>query len=219
MFGTNLVPLTAKQAENLKDEMYRPLIFGGHENERHTGTKGIRAIQLRYQGKDTRVERIGPDTIISTNGKTWIYWKLDREEMLQANRRGKKKMLESAAAVAFTDPQAFPLERIAKLAGVAFSELHPLQVHLWTTNGRTDWGAESLNAFVKRLNENWLPGQGSALGTEPEKWLNGLAILISDREPMKLEEMKPAPVPEPVKRSILKKAREKKRKTHRHEMG
>lgn len=148
-----LIPVNKKVAKNCKQYLFAP---------------GIRAIELRNTSANARIACVGDDILVTSNGRTWLYWRLSREDV--KTKRGMKK----AAAAAF-DMQ-FPIERVAELAQIAFDKLKPLAVHLWAPSGRVGRGFESFKQFTMWLNENWHEDRYS----QQEKWVNGIAILIND---------------------------------------
>lgn len=149
----NLIPVTKKHARELKEQLFAP---------------GIRAIELRNTAPDAKIRKVKQDLMVTSNGRTWLYWKLDREDV--KTKRGMNK----AAKAAF-DMQ-FPIERVAQLAGIAFERLKPLAVHLWAPSGRVGRPFESLKQFSMWLAENWNEDRY----TQQEKWVNGIVILVDD---------------------------------------
>jgi hypothetical protein len=141
---------------------------------------GIPALELRnVSGDDLTHEQtiipIDEDFMLRSNGRQWVYWQLDREEI---SKKGMKKAAQAAFNI------QFPLERIAELAGLAFEELKPLAIHLWVKSGRANRGFDSFKQFMFWLNNNWGVTGGSEIGLnpaeDPREWINGIAILVKD---------------------------------------
>lgn len=161
-----LRPLTATQAKQLKDELFRPRLpikSGIHEGE-YRSYGGVRAIVLENTETKAEIHHIKKDLFITSNGRLWVYWKLNRYSELDMAR---------AAKSAFTEVrQSFPLEKIAELAERAFEKLTTKEVYLWTINGRVGEGYKDLKQFLKWLSDNWGGYQ------EPETWVRGIAIRL-----------------------------------------
>lgn len=156
----NLRPVTAAQARKFKAQLYAP---------------GVRAIELSGTTENAKVTVAGDDILVSQNGRTWVYWRVDRATV--KSKRGMK----SAAQRAF-DMQ-FPIEKVAALAREAFAQYNVVQVHLWSHSGRVGVGFETLERFISWIDEKWqagrylrLPGEGGS--SDPAKWVNGIAILV-----------------------------------------
>lgn len=153
-YAHHLIPLTPAQAKRFK-----PFLFG----------RGINAIQLSNTGdvKIKSISKINGDMMLASNGRQWIYWRLDRDTV--RSRKG----MQQAAQDAF-DMQ-FPIEKIAALAEKAFEELKPYAVYLWASVGRVGEGFQTIKQFVDWLYANWNSGRYSM----QERWVNGLAIRIT----------------------------------------
>lgn len=168
----HLVPVSKKLSKELKPVMFAP---------------GIRAVELRNTSPGATIRQVGKDMTVTSNGRTWLYWRLDREDVTT------KAGMSKAAAKAFKideyeeefsgededeeqERNLFPIERVAELAGLAFDELKPLAVYLWAPSGRVGRGFESLKQFNMWLAENWSADRYSS----QEKWVNGIAILLND---------------------------------------
>lgn len=170
-----LIPVSKKLARQLKDQLFVPTkrIFDEETQqvryEEGKTRQGIRAIELRNTGADAKIHKVKNDMIVTSNGRTFLYWKLDREDV--KTKRGMTK----AAAAAF-DSQ-FPIERVAELAKIAFDQLKPLAVYLWAPTGRVGNPFESLKQFSMWLAENWSADRYS----QQEKWVNGIVILLHDK--------------------------------------
>lgn len=155
-YTDHLIPVNKKLAKKLKKQLVAP---------------GVSAVQLRNTGKHTTIHSVNRDMMVTSNGRTWLYWTLDRDKV--SNR----KKFEDAAEDAFDNE--FPTERIAELARKAYTELRPMAVYLWAPTGRVGRGFDDFPAFQLWLYENW--NQGSGLGqSRPENWINGLAILLHE---------------------------------------
>jgi hypothetical protein len=164
----HLIPVSKKLARELKNQLFAP---------------GVRAVELRGTSANAKMRRVGKDMLVTSNGRTWLYWRLDREAVKT------KKGMSDAAARAFEideyeEPEEgeeppieqLPIERVAELAGMAFEELKPLAVYLWAPTGRVGDGFASLKQFTTWLAENWQTDRYS----QQEKWVNGIAILLND---------------------------------------
>jgi hypothetical protein len=148
-FASELVPVTKKQARLLKNELFAP---------------GIRAIQLRNTGGKAKIKIIKKDLMITVNGRTWIYWRLDKFDT---------ESIEYAGTVAFTQiRQAFPLEKVAELADRAFSSLKTKEVYLWSKQGRVGEGFKDIESFME-----WV-GESYGGYNNPSAWVNGIAIRL-----------------------------------------
>jgi len=189
-----LVPVSKQLARQLKDQLFVPKrrVYDEETDqyryEEGQGRQGIRAIELRNTGMDAKIHKVKDDMIVTSNGRTFLYWKLDREDV--KTKRGMTK----AAAAAF-DSQ-FPIERVAELAKVAFEKLKPLAVYLWAPSGRVGNPFESLKQFSMWLAENWSADRYS----QQEKWVNGIVILLHDTNFRKTVSVLKPPKPKPKKR-------------------
>jgi len=154
-YTDHLIPITKKQYKKLK---------------RFTPGPGIQAVQLRNTGAHTKISFVRDNMMVTSNGRTWLYWELDRAQVKS------KKGMTKAAREAFA--MQFPVERIAALAQKAFEDLEPLAVYLWAPSGRVGRGFQDLPAFIDWLHENWNIGRY----TQQEKWVNGIAILLQEGE-------------------------------------
>lgn len=165
-----LFPVNKKLAKELKGQLFAP---------------GIHAIEFRNTAPNAKIHKVGQDLVLTSNGRTFLYWRLDREDVKST------KGMAKAAAKAFDideyeeefgdnteelPPDLFPIERVAELAGLAFEQLKPLAVYLWAPSGRVGSGFESLKQFSMWLAENWHADRY----TQQEKWVNGIAILLND---------------------------------------
>jgi hypothetical protein len=152
-YSDHLIPLTKNQAKDLKTQLFAP---------------GVRAIQLRNTETHARIKRVRDDLIVTSNGRTWVYWKLEREDV--KTKKGMKKAAEKAFEM------QFPIEQIAELARKSFDELAPLAVYLWAPSGRVGEGFQTIKQFLNWLYDNWNAGRY----THQEKWVNGIAILLNE---------------------------------------
>ncbi len=159
-----LVPVTPAQIKKIG----RKKLFMG----------GVHAIQIRNTSPDAKIKfRKGGDMEIIDQGRRWIYWSLDRGTV--RSRRGMRKAAEDAFA------KRFPIERISDLTAAAFKRYEVRQVHLWAHAGIVGDAFESLNTFVRWVNEKWNAGryarsEASGGPSDPGKWVNGIAILIEN---------------------------------------
>lgn len=148
-YASELIPVTEKQAKALKNELFAP---------------GIRAIQLRNTGGKAKIRVVKKDLMITTNGRTWIYWKLDKFD---------ETSIAFAGDIAFNQiRQAFPIEKIAELAGKAFKNIKTKEVYLWAKSGRVGEGFLDVESFME-----WL-GESYGGYNDPSSWVNGIAIRL-----------------------------------------
>lgn len=169
-FADHLIPLTKAQARELKDELYHPTYYDKKSAtwKSAPNAAGVRAIQLRNTGDNTVIRKVRRDLMVTSNGRTYLYWRLARSAA--TTRKG----METAAAQAFE--MQFPIEQIEALARRAFEKLHPIAVYLWAPSGRVGRGFQSLKQFAQWLYEKW----GSGHYTHQEEWVNGIAIWVSE---------------------------------------
>lgn len=153
----HLIPLSKSQARKMKDQLFAP---------------GVRAIKLKDTSPDAKIEKINKDMIVTSNGRTWLYWKLEKLDTTQWKRR-RVKVFGQAAEQAFTNPDAFPIEKIGLLAERAFKKVTTKQVHLWGKAGRVGAGFRDLKAFM-----HWLLEEHVRAYRNTDEWINGIAILI-----------------------------------------
>lgn len=180
----NLRPVTKAQAKKFKKQLYAP---------------GVQAIELDGTTPDAKIKVLGDDILVSQNGRTWVYWHLDR-----ATVKSKSKM-KSAGQRAFD--MAFPIEKLADLAAKAFKQFNVVQVHLWAHSGRVGQPFDTLPEFLRWIDEKWQAGRyvaidpnGRTNASDPEKWVNGLAILVEENgKKYKPENKSATPKPKPRK--------------------
>lgn len=169
---TTLIPVPKKLQKEFKDQLFIPRRFD-KKTKRYvegTTTQGIKAIELRGMSSNTKLYSLNKDMKITSNGRTWLLWKLNRDDV--KTRRGMTKAVQAAFN------KQFPIERVAELAKIAFDELNPREVRLWAPSGPVGDRFEDLKAFTGWLAENWNTDRYSA----QEKWVNGIAILLRDDE-------------------------------------
>lgn len=136
-----------------------------------------------------------PDLLFSANGRTWLFWDIN-------NPREKAEM-KGAAAKAFNNQ--FPIERVAKLAKIAFDKFEVKQIHLWAASGPVGQGFVDLQAFVDWVDDKWSAGKyvnDKGYSSDPEKWINGIAVLIDEKKPPKPKSTPPAPAPVRQRRKL-----------------
>jgi hypothetical protein len=193
-YTDHLIPLTKKQYRELKDQAFIPTrYFTERQREKfRTGEKkepvpyknnqGIFAIQLRNTSEHARIKKVKNDMIVTSNGRTFLYWKLPihqprnpkktEKEDEQINKRS-QKLLKEAAKKAFENVTgAFPIEQIAELAKRAFKSVKTKQVFLWAESGRVGEGFHNFDEFVQWLWESYSQYRNV------ERWVNGIAIQI-----------------------------------------
>jgi hypothetical protein len=148
-FAHNLHPINKRQARKLKEKLFAP---------------GIQAIELRNTSEHAKVAFVRDDLFITSNGRTWLYWDLNKFT---------KTALAHAGEIAFHQVrQAFPIEKIAELAERAFKKPKTKEVYLWATSGRVGDGFYTLEEFMDWLAESY----GGY--NEPQNWIRGLAIRL-----------------------------------------
>lgn len=181
-FTDNLIPVTDKQYKHLKDELYVPHSPDRWKTDKRTGektlihgkpVKGIRAIRLKGMSPSTKLITVkATDLTIASNGRTWLFWKLDK---LGLTERRWRKTVGKAIETAFMSPtEAFPIEKIAKLAELAFKQITtPKAVYLWTRHGPVGQPFRDLPSFM-----DWLTDTYSRAYKDTDEWMNGIAILV-----------------------------------------
>lgn len=148
-YTDHLIPVTKKMARELKGQLFAP---------------GVQAIQLRNTSPHAKIRRVKKDIIVTSNGRTFLYWRL-----LDL----KPKSLKKAAKEAFENIRgAFPVEQIAELAQRAFKSIKTKQVFLWAESGRVGEGFRNFDEFVQWLYESYSSYRNV------ERWVNGIAIQI-----------------------------------------
>jgi len=161
----NLRPVTKAQAKKLKGKLFAP---------------GVQAIQLSETATNARIVSVGKDMMVVSNGRTWVYWSLDKVTVKSG--KGMKKAGEKAFNM------EFPIERLQRLAEFAFKKLKPLGVSLWTVTGRASRIDRDMEAFIRYVSAHWQAGKyvtspnemGRRYRSNPEEFVNGIAILIRD---------------------------------------
>lgn len=159
----HLVPLTKKQARKMKDQLFAP---------------GVRAIQLRETSPNAKIERVSNDMIITSNGRTWLYWKLEKLDTKNWKRK-RRQVFGKAAETYFNETSdAFPIEKIERLVRHAFKKIpKKKQIHLWTKTGRVAKGFTGINAFM-----DWLLSEHVRAYKDTDSWVNGIAILVYENQ-------------------------------------
>ena len=169
-----LHPVSKKETKLLGK---RKLFLDGH--------KGIRAIRIRGFDPATtklRIKKGGEIDIKQASGRHWIFWSLDREQVRSGGR------MKMAARAAFN--KMFPIEKVSELTKAAFKEYNVQQVQLWTHAGPVGRIFDTENQFILWVNERWQAGRyvnpGDRAferdGSDPGEWVNGIAILIENKE-------------------------------------
>lgn len=159
----HLVPLTKQQARKMKDQLFAP---------------GIRAIQLRDTSPGARIEKINKDMIVTSNGRTWLYWKLEKLDTQNWKRKRKTVFGEAAQTYFQESIEAFPIEKIERLVKHAFKKIpKKKQIHLWTKSGRVAKGFTGINAFM-----DWLLSEHVRAYRNTDEWVNGIAILVYENQ-------------------------------------
>jgi hypothetical protein len=167
-----LVPLTPKQAKKIgRKKLFAP---------------GVRAIQLRNVEPGSKIKFKGPDIeVLTPQNQRWIYWSLDRPTV--RSRVGMREAGKRAFA------KQFPIEKVSDLTAKAFETYQVQQVHLWTHAGIVGDAFHDVQQFIMWVDEKWQAGRymsarENARGdiysppSDPGKWVNGIAILVENRE-------------------------------------
>lgn len=149
-YADNLIPVADKNKKKFKKFFYAP---------------GVQAIQMRNTGRNVTIQAFQDDILVTSNGRTWLYWSLDNV---------RPAGMTKAAETVFGVRGAFPLEQILELASRAFSKPQTLAVGLWTAQGRVGEPFPSMRQFLE-----WITLQYSSY-VDVEKWVNGIAIMVSD---------------------------------------
>jgi hypothetical protein len=175
----NLKPLTKKQARKMRDVLYAP---------------GVAAIQLSNTGEEVKIHVTeDKNMFVTTNGRTWVYWHLSElkrieydqlldegyseEEARELVGEEQQGVMVEAGKKVFTSiiREAFPVEKIIRLAEKAFKKPHVHMIGLWTNKGRVGEGFRTFDEF-----KQWVFADFSTYANV-EKWVNGVAILIAER--------------------------------------
>lgn len=155
-----LFPISKKQAKNLKGKTF---------------AHGVRAVELRGTSANAKIRSAGKDIMVVSNGRTWVYWGLNKDTVRQ--KRGMKKTAKDAFAM------QFPIEKVSELARAAFKKLKPIQIHLWAHSGVVGEPFETLGAFIDWIDEKWNAGRyvnEKGYSSDPGAWINGIAILVKE---------------------------------------
>lgn len=153
-YSENLIPIPArdrKKALKEKWDLFAPGVF---------------AMPLGNTGKDAKIIHVAKHMTVTSNGRTWVYWRLPNIET---------GAMEKAAEKAFTEFEAtFDIEKLAKLAKKAFEDFKLIKVYLWAKQGRVGFGYKTFNEFTQWLYEYYSQYQNT------EEWVEGIAIKIED---------------------------------------
>jgi len=199
----DLRPVSRKEAKEFPELLYSPvtLIKTGPRKGQERQHAAIPAVQMANVGDDFKlIGRIGAHLyIIRSNGRTWVYWKLDDV--------GTRKMRE-AGKDAFTDPYTYEIEKVIKLAEQAFDRPETKAVYLWAEQGRVGAPMPSLQQFIRWIEDDYSRYENT------DRWVRGIAILVGDvNERISLREFasfSPRRVKKP--RDYSKRKRKKKRR-------
>ncbi len=149
-YSDHLISVSKKQAKNLKGLLFAP---------------GVRAIQLRNTAPDARIIRLKKDMLVTSNGRSFIYWRLENVKVGGMKKAAKKVFTEFNAT--------FEIEQLAALAKKAFAKLKPIRIFLWAETGRVGEGFRDFEQFMQWLYEDY--SQYKAV----ERWVNGIAIQVA----------------------------------------
>lgn len=160
-FTDHLYPVTKKQAEKFKEQLYVPVDIHG---EPMKGLPRIDAIQFRNTGATAQIHTVKDDLLMTTNGRNFVYWKLDRVSIAAMKKAGE---------TAFQNfKNAFPAEKIAALAEQAFRQTRVKAVYLWGSRGRCNEGFRDLEHFLEWLFEDY------AHYKDKDSWANGIVLAV-----------------------------------------
>lgn len=149
-YSDHLIPVTKKQAKKLKGLLLAP---------------GVQAIQLRNTAPDAKIVKLRKDMVVTSNGRTFIYWRLENVKPAGMKRAAKK---------IFTDfSETFQIEKLAELAQKAFKKLKPIRIYLWAEAGRVGEGFKTFDEFMQWLYEDYSQYKNV------ERWVNGIAIQVA----------------------------------------
>lgn len=153
-YTDRLVKVPVKQMRALKDYLVAP---------------GVNAVKLNDTGADAKIVKVDKDHLaVRSNGRIWLYWRLDA--MQPKNWR---RSLKKAAETAFITPDAFPIEKIQMLAERAFANIKTIQVALWAKSGRVGEVFRDIGSFM-----DWLTDTYTLAYKDTDEWMNGLAVLV-----------------------------------------
>jgi hypothetical protein len=166
-YTDHLIPVTKKQARELKDLLFQPetTVKSGPQRGRIIRHHGVQAIQLRNTGRDVTIRKVRNDIYVSSNGRTWVYWSLPSTT---------KSAVQHAGEEAFTNPDAFDIEKVVELARQAFENPTTKGVFLWAESGRVGEGTEDIETFVRWIATDY------ARYKNTDRWVRGIAILVAD---------------------------------------
>ena len=179
-YTDHLIPVTEKQYKHLRDELYIPHMPDRTVTDKITGEKiikrgkpvhGVRAIRLKGMSPNTKLVTVTNTNItIASNGRKWLFWKLDK----LGDKTWRKSVANAAKQVFMSPQEAYPIEKIAKLAELAFKQItKPKAVYLWTRHGPVGSPFRDLNTFMDWLTETYMRAY-----KETDDWMNGIAILV-----------------------------------------
>jgi hypothetical protein len=160
-FTDHLFPVTEKQAKKFEDQLFVPVDIHG---EPIRGLPKINAIQFRNTGKDVAIHTVADDLLMATNGRNYVYWKLDRVSVAAMKKAGTEAFQNFR--------NAFPAEKIARLAEKAFKQTRVKAVYLWGSRGRCNQGFRDLRHFLKWLFEEY------AHYVDADQWVNGIVLAV-----------------------------------------
>lgn len=180
----DLIPVTKKQARELKDLLWQPetLIKTGTRKGQTSRHHFVQALRLRNVGKDTHIiKKIDRNIYVVSNGRTWVYWKLPDTRPKTLLKAGQQlfEEFDGEEPEEFEErepvkPDEFDIERLIELAKQAFERPETKAVYLWAETGRVGFGMKSLSNFIHWIRQDY------ASYAQTEKWVNGIAILIAD---------------------------------------
>jgi hypothetical protein len=174
-----LIPVTKKQARELKDHLFQPetIIKTGKRRGQTQRHKGIQAIQLRNTGADTRIISGGKNLLIASNGWLWAYWHIPIPKKNTATPSARElQLVKQYAEDAFTNPESYEIERVIALAEKAFENPETKGVYLWGESGRVGEGFTSLKQFIRWVSSDYSKYKNT------DRWVKGIVILVAEAD-------------------------------------
>lgn len=153
----NLIPLTKKQAKELRNQLISPK---------------LQAIQLTNVGKVEKITVVNKKMFVAANHRTFLYTRVD--DLTQTENRNEVETTGMYKEAGKAFDQMYPIEQIMKLAELAFKSPQTEAIYLWSDQGNVGEPFYNLNEFVQ-----WLLTDYSKY-RNVHKWVNGIAIMLED---------------------------------------
>lgn len=155
-YADHLVPIPPRNRKKAIKEQWE--LYG-----QESGLK-IYAQQLRGTGPDATIIKLDKNMTVTSNGRTWLYWRIDNVKPAGMRKAGKQAFNEFNST--------FDIERLAELAKRAFTTRKPVAVELWAESGRVGEPFKTLDEFMQWIYEDYSHYKNV------ERWVKGIAILI-----------------------------------------